>query len=62
MVNSVDPDQTLHSAASDLVYTVCSGLSVPIFRVIMVALTHNGQYHTQRCMFVMGPLFTHRSR
>ena len=33
MANSVDPDQMPHSAASDLVYTVCSDLSEPILRV-----------------------------
>ena len=36
MTNSADFGQTPSSAASDLVYTVCSGLFVPIFRVIAV--------------------------
>ena len=36
MVNSVDPDQMLHSAASELGLH-CLGLSVPIFRVITKA-------------------------
>ena len=36
MANSVDPDQMLHSAASDLGLHCFSGLSVPIFRVMMV--------------------------
>ena len=36
MASSVDPDQTPQNAASDLVYTVCSGLTVPILRVITV--------------------------
>ena len=36
MANSVDPDQMLHSVVSDLGLHVCKGLSVPIFRVIMV--------------------------
>ena len=35
MANSVDPDQTSHSVAADVVFTVCKGLSVPILRVIM---------------------------
>ena len=35
MANSVDPDEMPHSAASDLIWvnTVCSGPSIPIFRV-----------------------------
>ena len=37
MANSVDPDQTPRSAASDLGLTVCKGLSFPILRVITVA-------------------------
>ena len=36
MAYSVDPDQMLHSESLILVYTVCSGLSVPILRVITV--------------------------
>ena len=32
---TVKPDQ-MQNMASDLVYTVCSGLSDPVFRVIMV--------------------------
>ena len=36
MANSVDPDQTPHSAASNQVYIVCSRLSIQIFRVITV--------------------------
>ena len=35
MANSVDPDQMLHSAASDL-GPHCKGLSVPILTVIMI--------------------------
>ena len=35
VANSVDPDQMPHTA----IYTVCSGLSVPILRVIMVTLS-----------------------
>ena len=34
------PDQMPHSVASDLVYTVCSGLYVPILKVNMVLLKH----------------------
>ena len=37
MANSVDLDQTPHSMESDLGLH-CSGLSVPIFKVITVAL------------------------
>ena len=45
MANSVDPDQTLRSAASDLTLGsaasdlglhICKGLSIPILSVIMV--------------------------
>ena len=36
MANSVKPDQMLQNVVSDLVYTVCSGLSDPAFRVITV--------------------------
>ena len=36
MANNVDPDQMLHSVVSDLVYTICKGLSVPVHRVIRV--------------------------
>ena len=36
MTNSVDPDQTQRTAASDIVYTVWKGLSVPFLRVITV--------------------------
>ena len=36
MANNVDPDQMLHSAASDLCLHFCKGISVPILRVIMV--------------------------
>ena len=36
MANRVDPDQKLRSAASNLGYTVCKGLSVPILRVITI--------------------------
>ena len=36
MTNSVDPDQMLHSVASDLVLHCLSGLSVPILRDITV--------------------------
>ena len=38
IANSVDPDQTALEELSDLVCTVCLGLSVPILRII-----------TQRC-------------
>ena len=38
MANSVDHDQIMHSAASDVaVNTVCAGLSVPILRVITIS-------------------------
>ena len=38
MANSADPDQILHSAASDLdLHGLLSGLSVRIFMVNMVA-------------------------
>ena len=30
MANSVDPEQALHSVVAECVYTVCSGLSVPL--------------------------------
>ena len=36
VANSTDSDQIPHSVGSYLVYTVCSGLSVPILRVYMV--------------------------
>ena len=36
MVNSVDPDQTQHSVASDLSLHCFKGLSVPVLRVITV--------------------------
>ena len=36
MANRVDPNQTAFS--SGLFYTVCSGLSVPIFRAITVVV------------------------
>ena len=35
-MNSVDSEQTPHSATSDQGYTVCLGMSVSVFRVIMV--------------------------
>ena len=35
---NADPDQIQHSAASDLVKTVCTGLSVPLLSVITVFL------------------------
>ena len=39
MANSVDPDQTLHSVASDLGSTLfAKGLAIPILRVIMVPI------------------------
>ena len=37
MANSVDPDQMLHSEASDLgLHCSCNGLSVPELGIIMV--------------------------
>ena len=40
MANSVDPDQTLRFAASDLgLHCLLTGLSVPIFKVITVRST-----------------------
>ena len=36
MANSVDPDQTPHSVASDLGLYFCKSLSVPILKVIIV--------------------------
>ena len=36
MANSADPDQILISMMSHLVYTICPGLSVLIFRVSLV--------------------------
>ena len=38
VANSIDPDQMLHSAASDLGLHVCKGLSVPLLRVNVVTL------------------------
>ena len=38
MANSVDSDHSPHPASSDQVYAVCSDMSAPIFRVIMVHL------------------------
>ena len=36
MANSVDPDQTPNSAASDLDLPVCSDLFVPMYRVVTI--------------------------
>ena len=40
MTNSVDPDQTPRSAASDLVYTVCQDLSVQTSRLSTAVLSN----------------------
>ena len=39
VANGIDSDQTRHSVASDQVYTVFTGMSVPIHRVITIILT-----------------------
>ena len=46
MVNSVDPDQTLHSVPSDLGPHCLKGLSVPILMVIMVSKFQD-KYHEE---------------
>ena len=38
MANNIEPDKTLFSVASHLVYPVCPGLSVRIFKVNLVSV------------------------
>ena len=42
------PDQTSYSVTSNLVYTVCSGVSVPIIRVITEETKHISQVHNSK--------------
>ena len=44
VAQSADPDQMPHSAVCDLVFTVCSGLSVSILRVIWYCSNKDGIY------------------
>ena len=55
MANSVGPDQMLHSVASDLgLCTVCSGLSVRMFRVIQVlTVTKLNCLLTDLCLYCL---------
>ena len=50
MANSVDPDQ-MHQIR---VFTVCKGLSVPIFRVITVGLVELQLWLDSSWMFIDG--------
>ena len=43
MANSVDPDQTPRSAASDLSLHCLQGLSVPVLRVITVYILEGNE-------------------
>ena len=44
MANNIDPDQKLLSAASNWICTVCSGVSVPILRLITVMSSFTNEY------------------